>query len=119
LPLLKLKDPEALASPEVKRKIFIFGGGRDKIIIRYLIGLTQKENPRICFLPTATGDNRLSINSWSASCEALPMKPYVMETFIDSYSTEKSFEDIIMSMDAILVGGGNTLNMLSIWKSQG
>ena len=119
LPLISIKPSDTFTPSEVKRKIFIFGGGRDKVITRYLIGLTQKENPRICFLPTATGDNPASINSWYASCQDLPMRPYVMETFIDSYSTEKTFEDTIMSMDGILVGGGNTLNMLSIWKSQG
>ena len=26
---------------------------------------------------------------------------------------------MIMSMDAIIVGGGNTLNMIAIWKAQG
>jgi dipeptidase E len=119
LPLLSSNEPGAPASPEVKRKVFIYGGGRDKAITRHLISLTQKENPKICFLPTATGDNPLSIISWYASCEDLLVRPYVMETFIDSYSTHKSFEETIMSMDAILVGGGNTLNMLSIWKSQG
>ena len=119
LPFLTINEEEFLAMAEAKRKVFIFGGGRDKAITNHLIGLTQKENPKICFLPTATGDHPMSINAWYASCEDLPMRPYVMETFIDSYTTKKSFEETIMSMDAILVGGGNTLNMLSIWKSQG
>src|SRR5688572_3136120 len=87
LPLIAIKQSDLVPS-EVKRKIFIFGGGRDKVITRYLIGLTQKENPKICFVPTATGDKPDSINSWYASCEDLPMRPYVLETFIDSYSTE-------------------------------
>ena len=99
--------------------MFIFGGGRDKAITRYLMGLTQKENPKICFVATATGDSVASINSWYSSCEDLPLRPYVLKTFINSYTTQKSFEETIMSMDAILVGGGNTLNMLSIWKAQG
>ena len=119
LPLLTLNEPETHGSPEVKRKVFIFGGGRDKVITRYLISLTQKENPKICFVPTATGDSLATITSWYASCEDLPLRPYVLNAFIDSYTTQKSFEETIMSMDAILVGGGNTLNMLSIWKSQG
>jgi len=73
LPLISIKQPDTFAPSEVKRKIFIFGGGRDKDITRYLIGLTQKENPRICFLPTATGDNPASINSWYASGVDLPI----------------------------------------------
>jgi hypothetical protein len=30
-----------------------------------------------------------------------------------------SFEKVLTSMDAILVGGGNTLNMIAVWKAQG
>lgn len=36
-----------------------------------------------------------------------------------SNKENKSFEDILLNMDAIVVGGGNTLNMLGIWKAQG
>jgi peptidase E len=32
---------------------------------------------------------------------------------------KKTFEEIIMSMDVIIVGGGSTLNMMAIWKAQG
>ena len=57
LPLISIKQSDTFAPSDVKRKIFIFGGGRDKVITRYLISLTQKENPKICFVPTATGDS--------------------------------------------------------------
>jgi peptidase E len=30
-----------------------------------------------------------------------------------------SFEEILLNVDAIIVGGGNTLNMMAIWKAQG
>jgi peptidase E len=30
-----------------------------------------------------------------------------------------SFEEALLNMDAIVVGGGNTLNMMAIWKAQG
>lgn len=118
LPLITLRQT-GIHSQEVKRKLFIFGGARDTAFMKYIINLTGKENPKICYVPTATGDNPGSINSWYASCEDLPLKPYVLYTFIGSYTTKKSFEETIMSMDAIVVGGGNTLNMLAIWKSQG
>jgi peptidase E len=34
-------------------------------------------------------------------------------------SRVNDFEEVLMGMDAIYVGGGNTLNMLAIWKEQG
>ena len=39
--------------------------------------------------------------------------------FISSYEQKQSFEEVLLSMDAILVSGGNTLNMMAIWKAQG
>jgi peptidase E len=39
--------------------------------------------------------------------------------FISSYEQDQSFEEVLLNMDAILVTGGNTLNMLAIWKAQG
>ena len=56
---------------------------------------------------------------WFESCADLPIRPFVQRSFISSYNQKESFEDIFMSMDAILVGGGNTLNMIAIWKAQG
>jgi peptidase E len=39
--------------------------------------------------------------------------------FISSYEQHQTFEEVLLSMDAILVTGGNTLNMIAIWKAQG
>jgi dipeptidase E len=103
----------------VDKTIFVGGAGLNKIFIKYVASLTNKPNPKICFLPTATGDSPASIIGWYANCEDLPLRPYVLKTFIASTSTPTSFEETIMSMDAIIVGGGNTLNMIAIWKAQG
>ncbi len=109
-----------LAEPlDPVRKLFIYGGGSDKAILNHIIRLTKKENPRVCFVPTATGDSPTSIINWHSLCEGLPMRPYVMRVFIDSYTTKESFEETLMKMDVVFVGGGNTLNMIAIWKSQG
>jgi len=101
------------------KTIFVTGGVFDQVYIKYIAGLTGKENPKICYVATATGDNPVNVVRWFSYCEDLPVRPYFMKTFINSTSTPKSFEEIIMSMDAIVVSGGNTLNMLAIWKAHG
>ena len=101
------------------KTIFVTGGNFGRSYIQYLASLTNKPTPKICFVPTASADNAQSIANWYANCEDLPVKPYVLRTFINSNPNQKSFEEIIMSMDAIVVGGGNTLNMIAIWKAQG
>jgi len=110
---------DANSKKPMDRIIFVAGGGLNKTYINYVAGLTNKPNPKICFVPTATGDSPNSILTWYANCEDLPIQPYVMRSFINSSTTLQSFEEIIMSMDAIIVGGGNTLNMMAIWKVQG
>ena len=121
LPLVALGSTSTTIddAEDVKRKIFIYGGGGWKNFSKYMIGLTKKENPKVCFVPTATGDSLVSISSWYTGCEDVPLRPFVLKTYISSYDTKRSFEDTIMGMDAILVGGGNTLNMIAIWKAQG
>ena len=101
------------------RTIFAYGGGFNKSFMRYVIALTKKENPRICFMPTASADNANIILAWYAACEDLQMRPYVQHSFVASYTEPKTFEENLLSMDAIVVAGGNTLNMMAIWKAQG
>jgi len=101
----------------VDKTIFVTGGSFGRQYIQYLASLTNKPNPRICFVPTASADNAQGIANWYATCEDLPIKPYVLRTFLNSNPNQKSFEEMIM--DAIVVGGGNTLNMIAIWKAQG
>ena len=47
------------------------------------------------------------------------MVPFVQDSFIASYSSPRSWEEIFLSMDGIVVSGGNTLNQQAIWKAQG
>lgn len=103
----------------VNKTIFVTGGSFGKPYILYVASLTNKPNPKICFVPTASADNANGIANWYTTCEDLTVKPYVLRTFINSNPNQKTFEEIIMSMDAIIVGGGSTLNMMAIWKAQG
>jgi len=99
--------------------IFPYGGGQNKLFIKEIIKLTGKERPKICYLPTASGDSERSIIRWYDLVHDLPVEPSVQRVWISSYRQKESFEEVLLSMDAILVGGGNTLNMIAIWKAQG
>jgi len=101
------------------KTIFVYGGGFNHVFIKYIAELTNKPNPKICFIPTASADNPYAINAWYSECENLAVTPFVMRTFINSSTTKRTFEEQLMEMDAIVVGGGNTLNMIAIWKAQG
>ena len=102
-----------------ERTIFAYGGNFNRPFMEYIICLTGKNNPRICYLATASGDNPVNILAWYKECEGLGMQPFSQKVFINSANESHSFEETLLSMDAIVVGGGNTLNMMAIWNAQG
>ncbi|MDB5022885.1 MAG: Peptidase [Mucilaginibacter sp.] len=101
------------------RTIFASGGNYGKPFIRYVMALTKKKNPRICFMPSPSGDSPVAIAAWYANCEDLEMQPFVQAVYVSSYHAHESFEEVLLSMDAIIVGGGSTLNAVAMWKAQG
>ena len=111
---------DTLPAPQpTPRQILIAGGGFGTSFIRYMAGLTGKDRPRLCYLPTASADRESGIIRWYESCAPLDVVPMVQESFINSYDMEQSWEDVLLSMDGIVVSGGNTLNQQAIWKVQG
>jgi dipeptidase E len=101
------------------RKILIAGGGFGTGFIRYMAELTGKPRPKLCFLPTATGDSPASIVSWFQSCAPLNVEASVQTSFIASTRQDRSWEEVFLSVDGIVASGGNTLNQQAIWKAQG
>jgi dipeptidase E len=102
-----------------RKTIFVYGDGMEKAFLRYVISLTGKAKPRFLFLPTAAADDQRVIKYIYDLCKGLPLEPSVLVAFVSSSPEQKTFEDQIFAADAIVVGGGNTLNMLAIWKAQG
>jgi dipeptidase E len=102
-----------------KRKILIAGGGFNTPFIRYMATLTGKPRPRMCYLPTANADSPAGSISWFRMCAPLNVTPFVQESFIASAQQSQTWEEVLLSMDAIVASGGNTLNQQAIWKAQG
>lgn len=99
--------------------IFPYGGGLNKLFVKEIIKLTGKERPKICYLPTASGDSERNIIRFYELMHDLSVEPSVQKVWISSSSQKKTFEEVLLNVDAIIVGGGNTLNMMAIWKVQG
>ncbi len=109
----------ALSTPKPLRKILVTGGAYGPPWIKYLIGLTGKEKPKICVLPTASGDNQGYINYMLDNLKKFSTEPYVQKVFIESATQKISFEESLMAADAILVPSGNTLDMIALWQAHG
>jgi peptidase E len=104
-----------------KRLIFADGGWRTSKeglpLLKFVVDLTGKPNPKVCLLPTAQGDSAESIVNYYDIMNQLQCRPRHLRLFASSKVAD--FEAYLLEMDAIYVAGGNTLNMLAIWKEQG
>ena len=101
------------------RKILIAGGGFDVAFVRYMATLTGRARPRLCYLPTAVGDDPRAVVAWFKACATLDVDAFVQESFINSYEQKQGWDEVLLSMDGIVASGGNTLNQQAIWKAQG
>jgi peptidase E len=101
------------------RKILIAGGGYGTPFIRYMAELTGKTRPKLLYLPTASADSATATLSWYRSCAPLNVEPSDQASFIVSGRQDRSWEDVLLSVDGIVCSGGNTLNQQAIWKAHG
>jgi len=106
-----------------KRRIFaagggIIAGGPDFRLLRFILSLTGKAEPVVCCLSTASGDNLERLVVWYEIMNELPCRPRHLRLFGPT-GKARSFEKQLLAVDAIIVPGGNGLNMLAAWKAQG
>jgi dipeptidase E len=96
------------------------GGGGDtpeqnRALLQHVLSLTGKERPRVAHVPTATGDSADGIVNMyerlGPLCDLSHLRffPY----------PPADLRDLVLSQDAISVGGGNVANMLAIWRVHG
>ena len=103
------------------RNIIAIGGGGfganpgQGLIENYILKQTRKKNPRICFIPTATGDNEAYKVNFYSTFTNLNCYP----SHLDFFKRTPDLNELILNQDAIFVGGGNTKSMLAVWKEWG
>ena len=87
----------------------------DPVLDRFIVALTDAVRPRICFLPTASGDHPAS------------------QRFIEAFGPDRFDASILWlfdrevadvgaflgDQDIVYVGGGNTVSMLAVWRAHG
>jgi dipeptidase E len=105
---------------KIKQIIPIGGGGfyRDAENIeleKYVIRQSAAVNPRVCFVPTASGEPDHYVASFYAAFLKLGCRPSVL-TFFKRTPDLRSF---LLEQDVIYVGGGNTKSLLAVWREWG
>jgi dipeptidase E len=87
----------------------------------YVLSLTDAERPRVCFLPTASGDADHYVvrfyRRFSPSCEASHVSLFRRDQ--GTGGVEDDLATHLLAQDLIYVGGGNVVSMLGAWRAYG
>jgi dipeptidase E len=102
------------------RQIVGLGGAGDtpeqtQLLHDFVLGLTGKERPRVLFVPTAAADDDWGIAYFYERFVGRS-EPSVLRTFP---WPPRDLREVVLGQDAICVSGGNTANMLAIWRVHG
>lgn len=114
-----LHQKSKLNCENMQRQIIALGGGgfqmnpKNSSIDTYILECAANEIPKICFLPTASGDSQLRIEEFYQNFKPKKCHPSHLSLFRGHVSDIHSF---LLEQDIIYVGGGNTRNMMLLWK---
>jgi dipeptidase E len=90
-------------------------GRQPRPLLRFALSLAKKETPRVCFIPTATGDAERSILAFYTAMSRFQCIP----SHLTLFHQDMQVADVLADQDVIYVGGGNTANLLAIWRLHG
>jgi dipeptidase E len=110
------------------RQIVAFGGGGfsmergNTLLDDYVLGLARergrRERPRVCFLPTASGDaDHYIVRFYRAFAPEL-CEP----SHLSLFRRECAIGDVrehLLTRDLIYVGGGSVISLLGVWRAHG
>lgn len=104
-----------------EQQIIALGGGgfsmeASPLLDDYILAACGKPCPKICFVPTASGDeDSYTVQFYRrfapTDCRATDLQLVRRQV--------QDLEDFACAQDIIYVGGGNTANMLAIWQIHG
>jgi peptidase E len=106
------------------RQIVAFGGGGfsmewgNTLLDDFVLSLTGKRRPKICFLPTASGDADHYVvrfyRAFSAErCEPSHISLFRRETGVGDPRAH------LLEQDLIYVGGGSLVSLMGTWQAHG
>src|ERR1041385_2515671 len=108
--------------PLPQRRIFAMGGGGftmepgNPLLDDFVLSLAAAPQPRVLFLPTASGDTTAQITAFHARFSDRWCLPEHLSLFRLSES-RRPLAEIVLEQDIIYVGGGPLRNLLAIWRA--
>ena len=108
-------------------QIVAFGGGGfsmeagNPLLDDYVLELTGADRPKVCFLPTASGDADHYVvrfyRHFAGVCEASHVSLFRRDRC--GQAVEGDIAGHLLAQDLVYVGGGNVVSMLGAWRAHG
>ncbi|MFI0789461.1 Type 1 glutamine amidotransferase-like domain-containing protein [Streptomyces lydicus] len=100
--------------------IALLGGGfstdPDTLLDDFVLAAAGRPRPKVCFLPTASGDAPGYIERFHAAFGGRGCEASHLELFRRTVTDLRAF---VLAQDVVYAGGGNTANMLAVWRLHG
>jgi peptidase E len=84
----------------------------------YILDLAPRPRPRVCLLPTASGDPREQIRSFHAAMD----RQRCVASSISLFRLAEGDVDLerdLLAQDVVYVAGGNMINLIALWREHG
>jgi dipeptidase E len=101
------------------RTILAMGGGGfamepdNPLLDKFFFSLSEKAKPKVCFVSTASGDAEGYIERFYAAMKSHDVESSHLALYRGPVG---SLRDYVLDKDVLYVGGGNTRNLLALWK---
>ncbi|WP_371273121.1 Type 1 glutamine amidotransferase-like domain-containing protein [Streptomyces sp. MUSC 14] len=106
----------------MERRVALLGGGfstdDDGLLDDWMLGQVRAPRPRVCFVPTASGDAPAYVDQFLAAYRSRACEPGVLQLFRRDLDDD-DLRTFLLSQDVVYVGGGNTANLLAVWRAHG
>ncbi|HEY2769406.1 MAG TPA: peptidase E [Solirubrobacteraceae bacterium] len=105
-------------------QIVAFGGGGfsmewgNTLLDDHVLSLTGVDRPRVCFLPTASGDADHYVVRFYRAFPATRCEPSHISLFRRETGVGDPFAHLL-EQDLIYVGGGSVVSLLGTWRAHG
>ncbi|MFE2699129.1 Type 1 glutamine amidotransferase-like domain-containing protein [Streptomyces mirabilis] len=105
-----------------ERRLALLGGGfstdDDGLLDDWVLDQVPVSRPKVCFIPTASGDAPAYIEQFFGAYQSRSCEPSVLRLFRRDLDDD-ALRTFLLSQDVVYVGGGNTANMLAVWRAHG
>jgi dipeptidase E len=113
----------------IEGHIVAMGGGGfsmepdNPLLDDFILGLSRRQPARVCFVPTASADSAPYIvkfyRAFAGRCIPTDLTLWDPSSLARQPARTSDLASFLAEQDVIYVGGGNTANLLALWRRHG